>query len=86
MVGDTLQPAPAPRFSRTVPTRPTPAPTVGSDARTVLADWGLTETRPPPTKRSGPSVTEPERSVRGADHEARRTPGLRTVTDPRTRA
>jgi len=43
MVGDTLQPAPAPRFSRTVPHLPTPPPTVGSDARAVLADWGLTE-------------------------------------------
>ncbi len=44
MVGDTLQPAPAPRFSRTAPHRPTPAPSIGSDARAVLADWGLTET------------------------------------------
>jgi alpha-methylacyl-CoA racemase len=44
MVGDTLQPAPAPRFSRTATHPPTPAPTVGSDAREVLADWGLTET------------------------------------------
>lgn len=43
MVGDTLQPAPAPRFSRTVPPLPTPAPMVGSNARAVLADWGLTE-------------------------------------------
>ena len=43
MVGDTLQPAPAPRFSRTVPRPPSPAPMVGSDARSVLADWGLTE-------------------------------------------
>jgi len=44
MVGDTVQPAPAPRFSRTVPPLPTPARTAGSDARAVLADWGLTET------------------------------------------
>jgi len=43
MVGDTLQPAPAPRFSRTVPRPPAPAPVVGSNARVVLADWGLTE-------------------------------------------
>ncbi len=43
MVGDTVQPAHAPRFSRTVPPPPTPAPTAGSDARAVLADWGLTE-------------------------------------------
>ena len=44
MVGDERQPAPAPRFSRTVPHRPTPAPTDGSDAHAVLADWGLSET------------------------------------------
>jgi alpha-methylacyl-CoA racemase len=43
MVGDTWQPAPAPRFSRTIPGPPTPPPTVGFDARVVLADWGLTE-------------------------------------------
>jgi alpha-methylacyl-CoA racemase len=43
MVGDTLQPAPAPRFSRTVPRQPTPAPIAGSDAHSVLADWGLSE-------------------------------------------
>jgi alpha-methylacyl-CoA racemase len=44
MVGDEMQPAPAPRFSRTVPGPPAPAPTVGSNARAVLADWGLSET------------------------------------------
>jgi alpha-methylacyl-CoA racemase len=44
MVGDTLQPAPAPRFSRTAPHPPTPAPDHGSNAREVLADWGLTQT------------------------------------------
>ncbi len=44
MVGETLQPAPAPRFSRTVPPLPTAAPTVRSDVRAVLAEWGLTET------------------------------------------
>jgi alpha-methylacyl-CoA racemase len=44
MVGGALQPAPAPRFSRTVPHRPTPAPPVGSNAHPVLADWGLNET------------------------------------------
>jgi len=43
MVGDSLQPAPAPRFSRTVPRPPAPAPAVGSDAHAVLADWGLSE-------------------------------------------
>jgi alpha-methylacyl-CoA racemase len=44
MVGDTLQPAPAPRFSRTVPGHPTPAPRAGADAHAVLADWGLSHT------------------------------------------
>ncbi len=47
MVADTLQPAPAPRFSRTVPPVPTPAPTGASDARAVLAGWGRTETEAP---------------------------------------
>jgi alpha-methylacyl-CoA racemase len=41
MVGDSLQPAPAPRFSRTAPAPPTPPPTTGADALTILADWGL---------------------------------------------
>jgi alpha-methylacyl-CoA racemase len=41
MVGDSLQPAPAPRFSRTNPAAPTPPPTTGADARTILADWGF---------------------------------------------
>ncbi len=44
MVGETLQPAAALRFSRTVPPLPTPVPTVRSDVRAVLAEWGLTET------------------------------------------
>ena len=41
MVGDSLQPSPAPRFSRTAPTDPTPPPTVGADAHGVLEDWGF---------------------------------------------
>jgi alpha-methylacyl-CoA racemase len=41
MVGDTLQPAPAPRFSRTVPDRPTPAAPTRTDGSGVLAEWGL---------------------------------------------
>jgi alpha-methylacyl-CoA racemase len=40
-VGESLQPAPAPRFSRTVPGPPTPPPAVGADAHTILADWGF---------------------------------------------
>ncbi len=35
------QPAPAPRFSRTVPAMGAPPPTVGSDTRSVLNDFGL---------------------------------------------
>jgi alpha-methylacyl-CoA racemase len=43
MVGDSVQPAPAPRFSRTVPQTPAPPPTIGSDAHGVLSDWGVGE-------------------------------------------
>ncbi len=43
LVGDERQPAPAPRFSRTVPNRPTPAPTDGSGGRAALVEWGLSE-------------------------------------------
>ena len=39
-VNGVTQPAPAPRFSRTVPAMPT-APTVDGDAGAVLADWGF---------------------------------------------
>ncbi len=39
-VDGVIQPAPAPRFSRTVPTMPS-APTVDGDAGAVLADWGF---------------------------------------------
>ncbi|MBE3200039.1 MULTISPECIES: CaiB/BaiF CoA transferase family protein [Parafrankia] len=35
------QPAPAPRFSRTVPDRPTAAPEPGAHAAEVPADWGI---------------------------------------------
>ncbi len=41
MVGDSLQPSPAPRFSRTAPSDPSPPPVVGADAHAVLADWGF---------------------------------------------
>jgi alpha-methylacyl-CoA racemase len=40
-VGDSVQPAPAPRFSRTVPRSPNPPPAIGSDAHPVLSDWGV---------------------------------------------
>jgi alpha-methylacyl-CoA racemase len=38
-VGGVTQPAPAPRFSRTIPRQPTPPPPVGADALDVLRDW-----------------------------------------------
>jgi alpha-methylacyl-CoA racemase len=40
-VGGVVQPAPAPRFSRTVPPRPAPPPAVGADTADVLRDWGV---------------------------------------------
>jgi alpha-methylacyl-CoA racemase len=40
-VGDSVQPAPAPRFSRTVPRPPDPPPTIGADAGAILSDWGV---------------------------------------------
>jgi alpha-methylacyl-CoA racemase len=43
MVGESLQPAPAPRFSRTPPAFPFAPPPVGSDARAILSDWGFEE-------------------------------------------
>ena len=39
-INGVTQPAPAPRFSRTVPAMPS-APTVDGDAGAVLADWGF---------------------------------------------
>jgi alpha-methylacyl-CoA racemase len=40
-VGGVTQPAPAPRFSRTVAPSPTPPPTIGDDTADVLRDWGV---------------------------------------------
>jgi alpha-methylacyl-CoA racemase len=40
-VGDVLQPAPAPRFSRTPPPPPTPSPTFGEHTDHVLTHWGF---------------------------------------------
>ncbi|CQD18113.1 alpha-methylacyl-CoA racemase [Mycobacterium lentiflavum] len=42
-VGGVTQPAPAPRFSRTVPRRPTPPRPVGADTEDVLRDWVIAE-------------------------------------------
>ncbi|MGH3832757.1 MAG: CaiB/BaiF CoA transferase family protein [Pseudonocardiaceae bacterium] len=41
-LGGQLQAAPAPRFSRSCPDRPTPPREPGSDTAEVLADWGVT--------------------------------------------
>jgi alpha-methylacyl-CoA racemase len=38
-VGDWLQPSPAPRFSRTAPSAPTPPGDSGADLEAVLRDW-----------------------------------------------
>jgi alpha-methylacyl-CoA racemase len=37
--GDNLEPAPAPRFSRSVPPTPTPPGDKGADTEAVLRDW-----------------------------------------------
>ncbi len=37
--GDNLEPAPAPRFSRSVPPAPTPPGAAGADTEAVLRDW-----------------------------------------------
>jgi alpha-methylacyl-CoA racemase len=40
-VAGVVQPAPAPRFSRTVAPLPTPPPAIGADTADVLRDWGV---------------------------------------------
>ena len=40
-VGGTVQPAPAPRFSKTPAALPTPPPQRGADTEKVLRDWGV---------------------------------------------
>jgi alpha-methylacyl-CoA racemase len=44
-VGGVMQPAPAPRFSRTPSARPTAPQELGEGTRTVLADWGIPQER-----------------------------------------
>ncbi|MGE0230694.1 MAG: CaiB/BaiF CoA transferase family protein [Flavobacteriaceae bacterium] len=40
-IGGVMQPAPAPRFSRTVPETPSPPEEVGASAREALHEWGI---------------------------------------------
>src|SRR6516165_4094607 len=42
-VGGVTQPAPVPRFSRTVPPTPTPPPAIGANTVDVLRDWGIAD-------------------------------------------
>ena len=44
-LGGVMQPAPAPRFDRTVPELGRPAPVAGSDTREILASIGLDDSR-----------------------------------------
>jgi alpha-methylacyl-CoA racemase len=44
-IAGVTQPAPAPRFSRTTPTLPTPPAHPGQQTREVLADWGVSTER-----------------------------------------
>jgi alpha-methylacyl-CoA racemase len=41
-IGGTVQPAPAPRFSRSVPPTPTAPGHPGQHTSAILADWGFT--------------------------------------------
>ena len=50
------QAAPAPRFSRTSPGRPTPPPQSGADTAAVLADWDVT----PPVGGSSRTTNPPD--------------------------
>jgi alpha-methylacyl-CoA racemase len=61
-----MQPAPAPRFSRTPLGRPTPPRELGQGTRTTLADWGI------PAERisalvAGGIVAEPEQETVSAE-------------------
>ena len=53
-LGGVAQPAPAPRFSRTVPQLSTPPPTPGHDTRRALLGWGLAAEEVDSLVRSGP--------------------------------
>jgi alpha-methylacyl-CoA racemase len=65
-VDGVMQPAPAPRFSRTPLDRPTAPQEVGQGTRTTLADWGI------PTERiaallAGGTVIEPAQETASAE-------------------
>ena len=65
-VDGVMQPAPAPRFSRTPLDRPTAPQEVGQGTRTTLADWGI------PTERiaallAGGTVIEPPQETASAE-------------------
>ena len=65
-VDGVMQPAPAPRFSRTPLDRPTAPQEVGRGTRTTLADWGI------PTERiaallAGGTVIEPAQETASAE-------------------
>jgi alpha-methylacyl-CoA racemase len=54
-IDSVVQAAPAPRFSRTAPGRPTTPPAVGADVEAVYSHWGITDSRPPGSDRREPS-------------------------------
>ncbi|MDQ3102719.1 MAG: CoA transferase, partial [Actinomycetota bacterium] len=55
-VGETVQPAPAPRFSRTAANAPTLAPEPGADTDEALSAWGLDEAEITMLRESGAVV------------------------------
>lgn len=52
-VGGVTQPSPAPRFSRTPASTPTPPPHAGQDTDAALGDWGITADRIATLRSSG---------------------------------
>jgi alpha-methylacyl-CoA racemase len=52
-VGGVVQPAPAPRFSRSVPDTPAPPVPAGQDTDTALVDWGFSADEVAELRRTG---------------------------------